>query len=59
MNCPKCGGMTFVTDSRPNVDSIKRRRMCEDCKNRFTTVEIDLDMYKSFLSMNSREEEEE
>ena len=57
MNCPMCEGNTMVIDSRPSVDSIKRRRLCEKCGYRFSTVEIDIDMYNSFLAMTSEEEE--
>ena len=42
MNCPKCGYYeSKVVDSR-NVDeynSIRRRRECLKCRNRFTTYE--------------------
>ena len=43
MNCPKCGGKTYIIDSRPDEEThpaIKRRRMCCKCKNRFSTYEI-------------------
>ncbi|UYH51819.1 transcriptional regulator NrdR [Candidatus Kirkpatrickella diaphorinae] len=42
MRCPFCGHMdTQVKDSRPADDgaSIRRRRICPSCTNRFTTVE--------------------
>lgn len=40
MNCPFCGHEdTKVTDSRPDVDGIRRRRECLECGRRFTTVE--------------------
>lgn len=47
MNCPHCGCDTRVIDSRPNEDSIYRRRECENCKHRFSTVEIDADYYET------------
>lgn len=46
MNCPNCGGKTKVIDSRDSefasVHKVCwwRRRVCIDCKNRFTTYEI-------------------
>ena len=46
MNCPICYGQTHVIDSRPNEDSIRRRRECLECKHRFSTVEIDTDYYE-------------
>jgi len=46
MNCPNCGSsQTFVVNSRStkNEMQIWRRRLCVDCKQRFTTHEtIDL-----------------
>ena len=42
MKCPFCGSdETRVIDSRPADDntSIRRRRLCDDCKKRFTTYE--------------------
>jgi transcriptional regulator NrdR family protein len=43
-----CGGKTAVIDSRPAEDEITRRRECKapDCGHRFTTIEIDLDLYE-------------
>ncbi len=40
MRCPFCGGLqTSVLDSRDNDDTIRRRRVCGGCQNRFTTYE--------------------
>ena len=42
MKCPFCGNEdTRVIDSRPADDntSIRRRRLCDSCKKRFTTYE--------------------
>ncbi|MGE0844850.1 MAG: transcriptional regulator NrdR [Flavobacteriaceae bacterium] len=42
MRCPFCGGLaTQVKDSRPSEDhgAIRRRRVCPDCGQRFTTFE--------------------
>lgn len=42
MRCPKCGGSkSSVIDSRQAEDghTIRRRRECEECHNRFTTYE--------------------
>lgn len=42
MKCPFCGhGNTRVIDSRPAEDnnSIRRRRVCDECRKRFTTYE--------------------
>ncbi|GAA0375550.1 transcriptional regulator NrdR [Bacillus horti] len=43
MRCPYCGHLgTRVLDSRPSNEnrSIRRRRECESCYQRFTTFEI-------------------
>ena len=40
-NCPKCGVETFVIDSRPDPNGgIRRRRKCEACGYRYSTIEI-------------------
>ena len=42
MRCPKCGhNKSEVIDSRPSEEgaSIRRRRECRSCQNRFTTYE--------------------
>ena len=42
MRCPFCGDEdTQVKDSRPSEDksSIRRRRFCNECNHRFTTIE--------------------
>lgn len=42
MRCPKCSGLkSSVIDSRQAEDgnTIRRRRECEECANRFTTYE--------------------
>lgn len=48
MNCPKCGSMQdSVVDSRPQEDgSIKRRRKCMACGDRFYTIEIQMEEYR-------------
>lgn len=47
MNCPKCKSERIsVIDSRPATDLVRRRRKCDDCGARFSTVEIDADFYE-------------
>lgn len=46
MTCPNCGGDTKVIDSRQQEDSVYRRRECLVCKDRFSTTEIDIEMYQ-------------
>jgi len=41
-DCPKCGGIARVTDSRPGSDADilrKRRRRCDNCGYGFSTIE--------------------
>lgn len=42
--CPSCGSRkTSVTDSRPTAEGFpttKRRRQCDTCAHRFTTIEV-------------------
>lgn len=45
MTCPVCGGRVIVIDSRPSEDSIYRRRRCIECDYRFSTIEIEADIY--------------
>lgn len=49
MLCPVCDGATKIVDSRKDVDCVTRRRECIVCKYRFTTVEIDRDMYRKMI----------
>jgi transcriptional repressor NrdR len=49
MTCPYCGSETKVVDSRPQEDSVYRRRMCVACKARFSTTEIDLAIYQRII----------
>lgn len=40
MQCPVCDSDSNVVDSRTTADgSVRRRRMCTNCKRRFTTYE--------------------
>jgi transcriptional repressor NrdR len=39
VDCPYCGHGSRVVDSRPTSDGIRRRRVCNECKRRFTTYE--------------------
>jgi transcriptional repressor NrdR len=39
MNCPYCGGDSQVVDSRTASEGVRRRRLCDECKRRFTTYE--------------------
>lgn len=38
--CPACGGRSSVIDSRPHESSIRRRRECKKCGQRWSTTEV-------------------
>ena len=54
MTCPKCNEKTKVIDSIPNDDSTERRRECVACGYRFSTVEIDKDLYERLVRHNDK-----
>lgn len=39
MQCPYCGEDSQVVDSRSATEGVRRRRVCGECKRRFTTYE--------------------
>jgi transcriptional repressor NrdR len=39
VQCPYCGGDSQVLDSRGGADGVRRRRICNECRRRFTTDE--------------------
>jgi transcriptional repressor NrdR len=49
MTCPICCGNTRVLETRFKEDSVYRRRECLICKERFSTTEIDVELYKRII----------
>jgi transcriptional regulator NrdR family protein len=49
MTCPVCGGSTKVYDSRPDIDCVRRRRVCVRCGHNFITLEIDEDWLQKMI----------
>lgn len=39
MQCPYCASDSSVTETRISPDGVRRRRVCSNCKRRFTTYE--------------------
>jgi transcriptional repressor NrdR len=39
VQCPYCGGDSSVTETRVTTEGMRRRRVCNVCKRRFTTYE--------------------
>lgn len=54
--CTQCGnGRTDVKDSRPTEEgNVRRRRSCQHCKAKFTTIEVPLELYRSPTSLAKR-----
>ena len=46
MTCPVCNAKTKILETRSDAESINRRRQCLRCGYRFSTVEMDKDLYK-------------
>lgn len=46
MICLSCGSNSYVVDSRHFIDTVKRRRECSKCGQRYTTYEVDEEHYK-------------
>lgn len=59
--CPKCKSKTNgrVVESREAFYGRRRRRVCENCGNRYTTIEIYAKnprrVYKKFMEENGNE----
>jgi len=47
--CPNWGRHMRVTDSRENDVGIRRRRHCNGCQTRVTTIEMPKDHYETLL----------
>ena len=54
MTCPKCNEKTKVIDSRSDEDSTERRHECLVCGYRFSTIEIDRDLYERLVKRNDK-----
>lgn len=58
LKCPKCGEAGLrCADSRPTDEAtkIRRRRVCDECEHRFSTIEILLDDYNRYLNAQKME----
>lgn len=59
MNCPKCDDRnTRVIDSRfvPERNTVRRRRLCEQCEHRFTTYEMVEESFPMLIKGDGRRE---
>lgn len=56
MRCVKCQSENVrIIDSRMgDGNSIRRRRFCENCGNKFTTIEIQMDTYNGLKVKETR-----
>lgn len=55
MTCPKCNNKTKVIDSMTDEDSTTRRRECMVCGYRFSTIEIDKDLYERLVKHHDKD----
>ena len=55
MTCPICCEKTRVIDVTAEEDSTTRRRECTMCGYRFSTIEIDKDMYERVSMHNNHQ----
>lgn len=54
--CPKCGYQTYILDTRTRPDeNIRRRRQCEKCGHRFTTIEVEVNEFEKVWEQKSYE----
>lgn len=60
MLCPSCFGDTEIIDTRMVADRRRRRRVCLDCGERFSTTEATNDAWKKqgFQELNKYLEKE-
>lgn len=50
MICPQCKSKNVYTiDSRDRGNSVRRRRACDDCEHRWSTVEIGMNEYDGIM----------
>lgn len=56
MQCPNCGDDTRVIDSRPDDESVARRRECVACKYRFNTIEIETELLEKLTDLRRNRE---
>ena len=55
MICPKCGSyQTRCTDSRPERDMVRRRRLCQSCGLRFSSIELTIEAYNALIEKERR-----
>lgn len=56
MICPNCGSRNDrVLNSRTSHggDAVRRRRLCSECEERFSTIEISCDSFNNFKGIHT------
>lgn len=54
MVCPKCNSNNVMTiDSRRHEQTTRRRKLCADCGERWSTLEVSMEEYKSLMKIKS------
>lgn len=52
MRCPKCGaGESVVIESREKKNTVRRRRQCARCRERYSTREIPAETYEALCRL--------
>lgn len=49
--CPECGSDSKVAETRPSYNRLRRRRLCDQHKHRFSTVEVPIDAPEKIVTM--------
>lgn len=49
MNCPSCGKPSLVLDTRTVGGYVRRRRKCETCPEKWSTLEIHIDQARAIV----------
>ena len=58
MNCPKCGGATFVSNTVSDGAKVYRNRVCKLCKHSFYTTEEVSDCRFTLLELRDKQRKE-
>ena len=65
MLCPSCDCNTTVTDTRKYYDKelgfyyVERKRKCVNCGERFSSIEVNRDIWSTYVTLENQESAEE
>jgi hypothetical protein len=49
--CPECQSDSNVVETRPSYNRLRRRRLCQAHKHRFSTVEVPIDAPEKIVTL--------